>query len=277
LYGLLAAFAFNDGRFDQLAEFVALGIDDPDPDVSQGCRTLLLVMHAAQGNTAEIEAMLPAMLEQADQPLRPISAITTNTTVLNSLSAGTPERAAALDRFAALARRLGAPWALSEYHYLASFQDIERLGPDEFAAALDHSDKSIEFGTSGGSDLTWAHTARAGLLARYGDPSAATAARAALAAAYDRRHWLATATTLEVVAAALSTAGSDDAAVVLGYIELSPPPWGNNMGSIRRLALDQLADLSDLDALRSRGAAMDRHEIVAFALGALDRVIASSS
>ena len=55
-----------------------------------------------------------------------------------------------------------------------------------------------------------------------------------------------------------------------GHVELGPPPFGGSIADARRSVLADVADLPGAEALRARGAAMDCHEIVAFALAALD-------
>ena len=60
------------------------------------------------------------------------------------------------------------------------------------------------------------------------------------------------------------------AATIYGYLEGSPPPWGQIGLETRAAAAAVVGPIPDNEAHRARGATMDRHEIVALTLAALD-------
>jgi predicted ATPase/class 3 adenylate cyclase len=278
VYAYVSIFALFDGRFERVIELVTLGVDDPDPDVALGCQTILLTLHQAQGHTEAARAMTPRMFELAAGPPREeVLQVMPYITLLGGGDTDDPHYALALQLLADRARQLRAPWAMSEYHRLAAYHGFLAKGQSGVESALEHCDRAIELGRSIESDLTWVHQARTAILILSGDPDGPPAIRSTLAAAYDQRHWLALAAGLDLAAAALATMQRDAAGVVLGNVELSPPSFGGLIDDARRRVVAAVADLPDLESLRARGAAMDRHEIVAFALAALDEVIAASN
>ena len=89
-----------------------------------------------------------------------------------------------------------------------------------------------------------------------------------IAAAYDERMWVAVETLLELPPSVLMSTDPEAAAIVFGYRERRPP-WGDPARQWREHTAGLIAPTPDLDANEARGAAMDRHEIVAFTLAAL--------
>jgi hypothetical protein len=59
------------------------------------------------------------------------------------------------------------------------------------------------------------------------------------------------------------------AATVFGHVERRDAPWGAVGEGVRETSGELMEAIPDAAALRARGVAMDRHEIVAFALDAL--------
>lgn len=93
----------------------------------------------------------------------------------------------------------------------------------------------------------------------------------ALVGAYDVRYWYRIWQLFESVALALVEAGRfEAAAVVVGNLEAHHPPFGmeDDLG-FRTRTLDIVRTDSHADAWMERGAAMNRCQIVEFALAAL--------
>jgi hypothetical protein len=61
-----------------------------------------------------------------------------------------------------------------------------------------------------------------------------------------------------------------EATTLYGHLELHPAPWGDAGTTFRSESLNRLDPLDDTETLRSAGAALGRHELVVYALAALD-------
>ena len=84
------------------------------------------------------------------------------------------------------------------------------------------------------------------------------------------KRWAALDAALEAAPALLSQHVPTVAATIYGYLEGSPPPWGQSGLDIRAATAEVIDALPDLHDHRSRGATMNRHEIVALTLATLD-------
>jgi predicted ATPase/class 3 adenylate cyclase len=177
----------------------------------------------------------------------------------------------ATDAEAALAqaRALGAPHFIADVLRSAAvrwyFTD-----PPEFERVLADLHESIRLHESAGTPsiwewltLTWAKTLA-------GDDRALDTLREAIARLYDGRHWGALDGTLEAAPVLLAPDAPTVAATIHGHLEGSEPPWGQVGLDLRAAANNVVAAIPDNDTHRARGAAMDRHEIVALTLAALD-------
>jgi hypothetical protein len=65
----------------------------------------------------------------------------------------------------------------------------------------------------------------------------------------------------------VGTGDLEGAATVAGFVDRRPPPWGR--ATAREIVAHAVAAEPDATPWRARGAAMDRHDIVGFALGLL--------
>ena len=93
----------------------------------------------------------------------------------------------------------------------------------------------------------------------------------ALISAYNARHWRRIWQLFESVGLALAESGQlEEAAVVVGNLEAHHPPFGieYNLG-FRTRTLDIIHNHPSTDTWMAQGAAMDRHQIVEFALAAV--------
>ncbi len=102
---------------------------------------------------------------------------------------------------------------------------------------------------------------------------ARAACREALARLYEIRYWLGIRRVMESCALHLVAAGQlTDAAVVLGNLEAHHSAWGaERILGFRERSLQGVASTTDAADFMARGAALDRHEIVEYALAALDQ------
>ena len=90
------------------------------------------------------------------------------------------------------------------------------------------------------------------------------------AASHDARLWILTTTGLETVQLFHARRGRlDQAATILGFLERNPAPFETIAAPYRREVAAAVADGADALRCRQRGAAMDRHQLVAYALTTL--------
>jgi hypothetical protein len=94
--------------------------------------------------------------------------------------------------------------------------------------------------------------------------------REALSRNYDARHWNGVNIALEGCTFHLChTSAAQGAATILGHLELHPPAFPAVV-DIRRESVEALAEIPNAAEYSAKGVAMDRHEIVAYALAQLD-------
>lgn len=145
--------------------------------------------------------------------------------------------------------------------------------PPEVAGALDHYQRGLEIARLSGDPVSEADCLRAiAIVHTLREPRLAMpACQAALISTYDARWWFRLWQLFESVGLALAEAGRLEAsAVVVGHLEAHHPPFGveHNLG-FRKRTLDTVRTDPQAEAWMVRGATMDRHQIVEFALAAL--------
>ena len=101
------------------------------------------------------------------------------------------------------------------------------------------------------------------------DPAALDTLQQAVHFLHDQRQWAALVAALEAAPALLARHNPVAAATLYGYLEQSPPPVGQLGVGVRALATEHVNAIEDNESHRARGAAMDRHNIVALALATL--------
>ena len=113
--------------------------------------------------------------------------------------------------------------------------------------------------------------ARASVSFQPGDARAVC--REALVKLYEIRYWLGIWRVMESTALHLAAAEQlVDAAVLLGYLEAHHSAWGaERMLDFRERALLAVRQQAGVDECMARGASMDRHQIVEYALTAFDQ------
>ncbi len=136
-------------------------------------------------------------------------------------------------------------------------------------AALTDLREAVRLNKSVGTTSIFAEQGVAFMLTLGARPEARSELCRILAAAYDERIWLAVDSLLELPPSVLSTTDPDAAAVVFGYCERWVPGWGDAARQWREYTAELMAAIPNSAVSRDRGAVMDRHEIVAFALAAL--------
>ena len=108
-----------------------------------------------------------------------------------------------------------------------------------------------------------------------GHADAVVTCRRVLADAYDKRYGIAIDFVLEQIPLVLAAASPEAAATIIGYTERYSVGWGGFGAAFREMSTSAVDGASG--AARAVGAAMDRDQIVAFALAALDDLIATEN
>jgi predicted ATPase len=179
-----------------------------------------------------------------------------------------------LARLASIAQRVRAPTLMVTAARLLGHQALTSDPPD-IAGALDHLQRALELSRLSGDSVSEADCLRAvATVHALREPRLAMpACQEALISAYDARHWFRIWQLFESVGLALAEAGRlEAAAVVVGNLEAHHPPFGmeHNFG-FRTRTLDIIHTHPSADAWMARGAAMDPHQIVEFALAAISQ------
>jgi hypothetical protein len=138
-------------------------------------------------------------------------------------------------------------------------------------AALEYFRTALEQTRRAGTDASWPEMCVAiGLLAT-GHQGAAAATREVITNAYEARNWAAIEGGLKLAAQVLTDAAAHaEATTLYGHLELHSAQGGDSRTPLRAENLNMLAPLDDAESLRAVGAALGRHELVAYALAALD-------
>jgi len=266
--------AFIDGDPDRTVALcdLALAVDALGAGTFGRFVSLIGHMGAGRNDAAaeiaiELRSALPGMTEPSDRYLATLAILHTQN--LDTI-AGDAEAAIAA------ARALGAPHGIADALRTAStrwyFTD-----PPDFDRVFAELDEAIRLHESVGVPsiwewltLTWGRTLA-------GDAQALATLHEAIARLYDGRHWGALDATLEAAPVLLVPHAPAVAATIYGHLEGSEPPWGPAGRDLRTRATEVVAAIPDNDVHRAGGATMDRHEIVALTLGALEDITSRRS
>jgi hypothetical protein len=188
------------------------------------------------------------------------------------LWAFTPDTIAS-DTDAALvaARAIGAPHAVA-YVLKGAAVGCLLTDPPNLDRFFAHLDEAIRLNESVGTSpywewmlLTWGRTLTA-------DHVALDTLKRAVLLTYDQRHWATLDGTLEAAPRLLARNDPVAAATIYGYLEQSPPPWGQLGTTLRTIATELVNAIPDNETQRARGAETDRHDIVNLTLAAIDKI-----
>jgi hypothetical protein len=227
----------------------------------------MLVGHMVAGRTeraieiaTELRSTLPSLIDPVDRSLA-------TTAILATL---TPETIAA-DAVAALAaaRAVGAPSYIADAlrngairWYLVDPPNSDRL--------FTELDEVIRLEESVGMSTIWSRVALSWARAAAGDDLALDTLDQTVRQAFDERQWAGLDAALEAAPVLLAQQDPAVAATIYGYLEGSPPPFAQSGLAIRAATAEVIDALADVHDHRVRGATMNRHEIVALTLAALD-------
>jgi hypothetical protein len=176
-------------------------------------------------------------------------------------------------RLVEAAERLRVPTLMIAASTQLGHQAVTTRHPPDYMAANRFYTQALDIANQHGDLLRAGECRRALAMCAVGlnSESANEACRDALTSLYPLRYWHRIWQVFESIGLLLaSTQNLESAAVILGYLQLNHEPYGieDDLG-YRTRALAIIESDSRAAEWRDRGAAMDRHEIVQYALAAL--------
>lgn len=184
-----------------------------------------------------------------------------------------------LEHFVRLCHEIGGPAYVSSAHlYTGMLECFSPTAPD-LAVGLSELQRaaSIDDGSLFGNTIASTMQATALVMSRHSDAGRVLAS--VIAEAYDARFWPMLRQALEVCAFHLALGTETDmegAATLLGYLEDWSPQGGGIGLRARSATRKAVAEFPDAGELAHAGAALDRHEAVAYALSRLPPVSSSA-
>jgi predicted ATPase/class 3 adenylate cyclase len=279
-YGQAASFLFRLGDYDQAIDLATSGLDTApvEPDGALLCLTYLLAALGVEQRFAEARAAaerLDVLLWAEADPF--LTAVAATAIVADSPWIGLASIPGHLDRLEDMARTTGAP-QIQEFAALSRGLLLQHRTPPDLAGALAAFQRGVEVARRTGS-ATMAGSNLQGVAicsVRLSLDTAADACREAITHCSQARHWnLVWVSAIAAVAQLLATGNLEPATVIYGYLEAHQPlvvidvvgrqlgleGWASGSEDVERLLATP-----DADRWRSQGAAMDRHQLVRYAL-----------
>lgn len=190
-----------------------------------------------------------------------------------------PEPPSEVDHFARLveaAERIRCP----QLQIAAALEIGKRSvveSPPDFSAALDLYPPALATARASGDLVSESDCLRAVALATVGLhlDTELDVCRTALACLYEIRYWFRIWHLFDSIALAMASTGQlEAAAVVIGHLDAHHPPWGieHELG-FRERAHEIVGQQPRAEEWMARGAAMDRHQIVGYALAELELAV----
>jgi predicted ATPase/class 3 adenylate cyclase len=260
-----AFWMFTDGDPDGAIELLTSGVDVGEPRHAAFVHVALTGALSGAGRAEDAQALIPEMRALL------VGADLTETWALSfaiaQASQGRPDAGPDIDAFVDAAHALGGPNELA--HAIRMRATHRATVADDPGGAIADAREAIRLNESVGTDAAWSQVSLVFALLHTGHPDGREELRRGLASAYDERQWIVIDTLLEPSPLLLAADDPSSAAVVFGHNAQRAVPWGPIGENIRLMAAGLVEAIPGAAALRARGAAMDRHEIVAFALDAL--------
>ncbi len=271
IYAVSASWAFHDGDLENAVAMATRGQSaDEDQTGIGSCRSIAQISLGSLGRLDEMRAGLEGLQATIDSDADTESRFWAASALANTLI-GDSAGPAALAQLEELAAEVGAPWHVADTARIRGVHKLFSAVPPDTEGALADFRATLEMCRHAGTDMSWAQMNVAFAMAQANRPDAAEATRKAVGIAYDARNWAAIGTSLEIAASVLVHASAHaEATTLYGQLELQPAAWGEFGVTSRAESLAMLAPLEDSEALRATGAALGRHELVAYALAALD-------
>jgi predicted ATPase/class 3 adenylate cyclase len=281
-YGQAASFLFRLGQHDEAIDLATSGLDTspPEPDGTLLCLTYLLAALGGEQRRAEARAAaerVDVLLWADADPF--LTAVAAAAIISGSSWNGVDSAARHLDRLEDMARTTGAP-QIQEFAALSRGLLLQHRTPPDLPGALAAFQRGVEVARRTGS-ATMAGSNLQGVAicsVRLSLDTAADACREAIAHCSQARHWnLVWVSAIAATAQLLATGNLEPATVIYGYLEAHQPLVAASGSDIfgRQLGLSRVSGAEDIERLpatpdpdrwRAQGAAMDRHQVVRYAL-----------
>jgi predicted ATPase len=282
-YGRAASFLYRLGQHDEAIDLATSGLDTSplEPDGALLCLTYLLSALADKQRIAEARAAaerLDAVLWADADPF--LTAVAATGIISGSSWNGVDSAPQHLDRLEDLARTTGAP-QIQEFAALSRGFFLQNRTPPDLQGALAAFQGGVEVARRTGS-TTMAGANLQGVAncsVRLSLDTGADACREAIAHCYEARHWTLVWVTARTAIAQLLTSGNPEpATVIYGYLAAhqtlvaasGSDVVDQQLGLEVRLSsaegIERFLASPDSDRWRAQGAAMDRHQVVRYAL-----------
>lgn len=268
LYSAVASWALSGSEPERVLEFAQRGLEIADTDWETAIALAFVRYGAAFCGrpdvmpVAEVRAALARMSGPVERFLL--------RRVLLDTSPGV-DSADDVDDLLAAAQAIGAPALVADALRTHGQLLLLATSPPALDQAIDDFRAAIDLAGPAGAVITeaWARTMLATSMVDGGRDTASEELRDAIAWCEDVRYSLAVIFGLEVASDDFAQQrDTEPAAVLLGFAELQPPAYPT-LAERRARTRAALADTADLDRLLATGAAMTRHEAVAYALAHL--------
>jgi predicted ATPase/class 3 adenylate cyclase len=273
IYGQASSWALLNGELEQALDFAQRGIETGGNDerAMALAQTGRLYGLAGCDRHDDAAALVPEVRQLISRTNTPAARFWLWHGVID-LAWGSADTEDDITEFLAVCDELGGPVSLAEgQRYLGNMLFLAKEPPDidgaiaAFERAITLADTSSSINTG-----SWARFGVAAVTALGHRDEAPVALRDAIEFANDARAALVLINSIESeVTYLVAKARLEPAAVLLGHLELRPASFAV-VARYREDHLAAVAHLPDVDALKARGAAMTRQEIVDFALAQLD-------
>ncbi len=270
-YAAAASWAMTAADPERMLQLARRGIElhPNDPHIGT-CHAMVVWGLLFSGQIDEAVTTVPQLVDLIDEDPPP----RVQFDLRQSILAATMQHPTAthLADLLAIVRRIDQPTMLATAREVEGRALLWSTDPPDFDGAEVAYRESLLLADAARAKATacWAHLGLASVAVLRSWPDAAVLLRGALIRNYDARYWAAVNIVLETCTLHLrNTAEVREAATLLGHLELHPPALGP-VADVRRDSVEALETIPNATEYRAEGAAMDRHEIVAYALAQLD-------
>ncbi|MDH3299995.1 MAG: adenylate/guanylate cyclase domain-containing protein [Acidimicrobiia bacterium] len=267
-YSVAAGWAYFAAEPERTIEMAREGLlRHPDDPYVGGCLAWMIYGLLGADRPEEIEALVPAIASELEHD-RPIDAEFMMQMALTTALLLDPSDEQE-QRFTDFCRRLSSPMALARAALLRGERRAS-IDPPDLDGAIVAYQEGIRLGeTHAPSEYVWSLNGLATCLAARDDDQAAPALRDAIARSYDVRLWFGLDLALGTCAAHLLTRSPQVAAVIIGHLSMRAPSAVGATTRARRQSMAAVEAMDNGEQWMAQGRAMNRHEIVAYALDAL--------
>ncbi|GEM_PF-2416154 len=271
-YAAAAMWAMHAADPERMLQLAHRGIElrPNDPNIEM-CHAFVVYGLMMSGQTDEATAAAPGLLHllESEPPL--IVQVLLLHAVNDALIAQ-PSGDTHLARLRSTAQRLGQPASLADVERKKGNALLWSTDPPDFEGAEAAYRESLLLAdvTRAKAAECWAQFGLAAVAVLGSWPDAAIHLREALTRGYESRNWASVTAVLETCTSHFRrTDAPQQAATILGQLELRPPAFAPAV-DMRRESVEALEATPNAAEYAANGAAMDRHQIVAYALTQLD-------